>query len=79
MSLIYCLAFIYLMSAFAECISWAIVILIQLGLIGASIAGFSIYMQKKADNQDGAGNYLAAGISFSILTCVYMCMLYCGY
>jgi hypothetical protein len=44
MSLVYCLAFIYLMSAFAECISWAIIILIQLGLIGAGIAGFSLYL-----------------------------------
>lgn len=41
MSIIYSLAFIYLLSGFAECIAWFCVILTQLGLIaGAVFAGF---------------------------------------
>merc|ERR1711998_105682 len=41
MSIVYSLAFIYLLSGFAEYIAWFCVILTQLGLIaGAVLAGF---------------------------------------
>ena len=37
MGLIYCLLFIYLMSFFAEVISWICIVLVQIGIIGASV------------------------------------------
>lgn len=41
MAIVYSLAFIYLLSGFAECIAWFCVILTQLGLIaGAVMSGF---------------------------------------
>lgn len=79
MSLVYCLLFIYLMSAFAECISWGIIILVQLGLIGASLAGFALWVQRKNDGLEGAGNMLTLGIIFALLACIFMILLYCGY
>jgi len=37
MGCVYCFAYIYLMSAFAECISWVCIVFTQIGLFGASI------------------------------------------
>jgi len=49
MGLVYSLAFIYLMSAFAEIIAWIIVILVQLALIGLTVYSYMIYDQEMVD------------------------------
>jgi len=49
MSFVYCILFIYLMSIFAECIAWGIIILVQLGMIGATIFSFGTYVAKMND------------------------------
>ena len=38
MGLVYCIGYIYLMSAFAECIAWVCIVLTQIGLIGGTIS-----------------------------------------
>lgn len=43
MGLVYCLVFIYMMSAFAEIISWIIIVLLQVSLIGATAYGYLAY------------------------------------
>jgi hypothetical protein len=58
MGLVYSLAFIYLMSAFAETIAWIIVILVQLALIGLTVYSYMIYDQEMVD-------YEALGETFS--------------
>ena len=40
MSVIYCFIFMFIMSMFAECISWFIVIIVQLGLIAGAVTCF---------------------------------------
>jgi len=40
MSIIYSIIFMYLMSFFAEKVAWCVVIVIQLGLIGITVAAF---------------------------------------
>lgn len=92
MGVIYCFAFIYLMSAFAETIAWICVVLIQLGLIG--LAGFGWFqrgviadqammynMQGKQleDNKSEQNMYLAICIIGAILAAVFMCAVVCGF
>jgi hypothetical protein len=48
MSIVYCLAYIYLMSAFAEPIAWFCVLLLQVFLIG-STAALWMYRQQKIE------------------------------
>lgn len=82
MALVYCLAYIFLMSKFGHYIAWFVVILIQLALIATSAAFFYIYVNVASlriiqSYQDTTA--LALGILFSILSLVYMVLLCCGY
>uniref|UniRef100_A0A7S3N2V9 Choline transporter-like protein n=1 Tax=Strombidium inclinatum TaxID=197538 RepID=A0A7S3N2V9_9SPIT len=56
MAFVYCFIYIYLMSAFAEPIAWICVGLIQLGLIGASVACFFIRKHLIQNNPDAEEN-----------------------
>jgi len=46
MGIVYSLAFIYLMSAFAETIAWIIVILVEIALIGLTVYSYMMYDQE---------------------------------
>lgn len=48
MSIVYSLAFIYLLSGFAECIAWFCVILTQLGLIAGAVLGGFLFADSRA-------------------------------
>jgi len=82
MSLIYCIGFIYLMSWFAEYIAWAIVITIQLGLIGGAVFFFGQYFTQK-NSIEVAGQQpemlLAYGIGFALFACILLICVYCGF
>jgi hypothetical protein len=43
LSFCYCILYIYVMSLFAECISWIIISLVQVGLVFGSVASFHKY------------------------------------
>ena len=43
MSFVWCLIFMKLMSAFAEQLAWCVIIITQLGLLGACGASFYVY------------------------------------
>lgn len=45
MGCVYCILYIYLMSAFAECISWVCIVLTQIGLFGLTGACFALRQQ----------------------------------
>jgi len=47
MGLVYCLVYIYLMSFFAECISWIIVVCVQIGGIASTYALFNYHKLRK--------------------------------
>lgn len=86
MSIVYSLAFIYLMSEFAECIAWFCVILTQLGLIaGALLSGYlwSDSRQRvrknavlKKDEERWQRYYMAGAIILGLLAlCFLLCMI----
>ncbi len=79
----YSLVLIYLMSWIAECIAWAVVILTQLGFIGAPVFFMGKYFLSKVSvdptGQVGEGALLELGIVFSILAFVFMFMICCGF
>lgn len=56
MSVVYCLAYIYLMSAFAEPIAWFCVILLQFFLLGSTGALWFIRQQKIEHHQEFIDN-----------------------
>jgi hypothetical protein len=83
MSFVYCLLFIYLMSLFAEYIAWAIVVLIQIGLFGATAFFMGEYLKMK-DTTDVSGNnvggkYMVGGIVSGICSLVFLCCVWCGF
>ena len=88
MSFVYCLVFIYLMSWFAEYIAWAMVCLTQVGLIGASVFCFGVWMKKKNEANDVSSGtktkddsmmYMAGGIIFAIFGLIFLLAVWCGF
>jgi len=82
LSFLYCVIFIYLMSFFAEYISWAIVILCQLGFIGASVFGFMQFVKGGEENESEHNKrtmWLFVGIIFGVLAMIFACGIYCGF
>lgn len=83
-SFFWCILFLYLMSYFAECISWVIVGLVQIGLFAAS--GFSMFQynnlksQKDTvtdDQSDTMKTLLVIGIISGVLGLLFMCAVCC--
>jgi choline transporter-like protein 2/4/5 len=81
LSFVYCLAYIYLLSAFAEPIAWAMIVLVQLGLIGGAGFGITQYLYIKASvgSSQNEGAFLAMGVVFSILAFCFAIAVYCGF
>ena len=90
MGVIYSFAFIYLMSAFAETIAWICVALIQLGLIGAAIAGWVLRSNSVESSagltgealknaQNSQNGLLVVTIVFGILALGFACCVFCGF
>lgn len=81
MSFVYCMVYIYLLSAFAEPIAWALIVVVQLGLISG--AGFFVteYLAMKSGtvSNQNEGGMLAAAVVFSILSCIFALAVYCGF
>ena len=82
MSIVYCVAFIYLMSSFAEQIAWGIVAITQLGLF----AGSGICLLEYFETKGGSGvtaekskGFLIAGIVLLLSAFIMLCMLVCGF
>lgn len=83
MSFVYCILFIYLMSWFAEYIAWAIVILTQVGLVGATIFCFGAYFKNKnavdATTNAKPETLLIFGIIFALASLIFLICVYCGF
>lgn len=90
MSFVYCLLYIYLMSAFAEYIAWAMVAIVQLGLIAGGIfcIGEFLAIKSNVSNQEGGATetqksketmFMALGVIFSLAACIFLLCIYCGF
>lgn len=85
MSIVFCFAYIYLMSYFAEQIAWTIIGITQVGLfVGSAVCVFEyveIHGSTTADkvSKDKASLYLVVGIVLGILALIMVCMLVCGF
>ena len=94
MGLVYSIGYIYLMSAFAECIAWVCIGLTQVGLIAGAITCYMM-RQTSIDSRSGLSTtdqassaksnaqyegYLLAGcILLGILACAFLTCVICGY
>lgn len=84
-SFLWCLIFLYLMSFFAETISWFIVILVQIGLFTASGLTLFQYNEIKSkeeltdDDQEAMRLLLIIGLSTGILGVLYFICVCCFY
>lgn len=95
MSFVICIAYVKLMSAFAECIAWICVVLIQIGLFALSAAGYFAkvwvdeqYAEVDADDKSEAtdkeynNNVMACWgvvIVFGLLALIFLCAIICGF
>ena len=88
MSFVYCLLYIYLMSAFAEYIAWAMVAIVQLGLIGGSIFCIGEFFAIKSSDSTGLSAdakssketlFMALGIVFGLSALIFLICIYCGF
>lgn len=82
-AIIHSLICIYLLSLFAEYVAWALIAGVQAGLIGATFFCFGRYLEWHASDskyeQENALPLLVGGVSFAVLSLVFVCMIYCGY
>ena len=62
MSLIYCFIFMAIMSYFAECLSWFIVVLIQLSLIAAPIGLFLLRQKNQKTHDEEKGKVIGGNV-----------------
>lgn len=72
------------MSWFAEYIAWGIIVLVQLGTIGAATFCIGFYLENSSKTSvDGhalnPNTMLGAGIGFAIFACIFLLALYCGF
>lgn len=82
MSVIWCLVFIYVISAFAEEIAWGIIVLTNLGLYVAGALALLEYKQENSGDdlaQKQAKTYLAGGIIILLLAFIMSIMVCCGF
>lgn len=88
LSLVYCILFIYLMSAFAEYIAWACIGLTQIGLFIGSGVAFQQYFASKSDlsgqtlteNQKNEQTLmLILGIVFGLFAVIFLILIWCGF
>jgi F0F1-type ATP synthase assembly protein I len=83
MSIVYCILFIYLMSAFAEQIAWGIVVITQIGLFAGSAVCFFEYMETKGQNSatsaEKSKGFLIGGIVLLLSAFIMLCMIVCGF
>jgi len=70
---------IYFLSIFAEYVAWAMVFVVQIGLIGATMMCLNLYKTFSADEDERATSALVVGGLFAILSLIFACMIYCGY
>ena len=83
MSIVYCIAFIYLLSAFAEQIAWGIVAITQIGLFAGSAICFLEYFETKGANLNSSSEkskgFLIGGIVLLLCSLIMLCMIVCGF
>ena len=76
MAFVYCILYIYLMSAYAEYIAWIVIWLVQISLFAG--AGFAGYASLTASEEHKLSLILTASV-LGVFGCVFACCLYCGY
>jgi hypothetical protein len=76
LSFVFCLAYIYIMSAFAETIAWCVIVLIELVIIGAAVGSFYFISTHPGDKNNKAA--MAGGIISGILGLLFGCAVWCG-
>lgn len=85
MAVIFCFAYIYLMSFFAEQIAWTIIGITQIGLFVASAFATFEYFEIRSNgnlnkvDKEKAWVYLAAGIVLAIVGLLMVCAIVCGF
>jgi hypothetical protein len=94
MAVVICLAYIYLMSAFAEVIAWICVALAEIGFIGVTVGGFMYrgYLKKLAtqnvdiwdtkmisDNASNQNIAIAVAIFGAIFALCFAACIFCGF
>lgn len=84
MSVVYCIVFIYLLSAFAEFIAWGIVGITQIGLFAGSALCLLEYMETKSQGNfnsqtEKSKGFLIAGIALLLSAFIMLCMIVCGF
>jgi len=79
MSFVYCILYIYILSAFAEYIAWALIVVVQLGLFGFSFICLSAWLEVKGTNDPNEKNYLVGSIIGTVLTLVFCMLVWCGF
>jgi len=83
MAVVYCLGYIYLMSLFAECIAWAMIVLTQVGLIVGALYAVFVYKDRNTPegslSVDEARKVLACAIILAILASLFGLAVCCGF
>jgi hypothetical protein len=69
--------YIYIMSMFAETLAWAMILLVQVGLIGMSVALFVTRSQEVDEKKQKAE--LVWGCITGVLSILYCLLVYCGF
>lgn len=83
-SFVWSIVCIYFLSLFAEYVAWAIVFVVQIGLIaGAAVSGGMWVDATSEDASDKeaekANMYMFAAVIFAILGAIFLCMVCFGY
>jgi solute carrier family 44 protein 1 (choline transporter-like protein)/choline transporter-like protein 2/4/5 len=79
MSFVYCILYIYILSAFAEYIAWALIGFIQIALIGVSGLSIVTYMSLRGTNDPNEKNALIGSVAFPILALMFCVAVWCGF
>lgn len=83
-SFVWSIVCIYFLSLFAEYVAWAIVFVVQIGLIaGAAVSGGMWVDATSEDASDKEAEkeniYMFAAVIFAILGAIFLCMVCFGY
>ena len=76
-SLILAIIYIYLMSLLAEYVAWALIFLVQIGLILLAVGGVVYYTQATSENKGTTS--LVVGIISAIFAMIFAVAVYCGW
>lgn len=75
-SFVWSVVCIYFLSIFAEYVAWGMVFIVQIGLIGATVACVGLFTEAAAEDKVYCG---IGAVVFAIMSAIFACMLFCGY